>query len=83
MNRKLGEVGEDSAKIPSSAFFVEHAPAAEGAAGLVASHRSHAEMTGVLAGLSDSDTALTVTASGALKKRTILIGRAHLRRMLL
>ena len=65
MNRKLGEVGEDSAKIPSSAFFVEHAPAAEGAAGLVASHRSHAEMTGVLAGLPGSHRALSVTASAA------------------
>lgn len=31
---KLGEVGNDAAKVPSSAFFVEHAAPAEAAAGI-------------------------------------------------
>ena len=31
---KLGEVGDDAARVPSSAFFVEHAAPAEAAAGI-------------------------------------------------
>ena len=46
MNRKLGDVGDDSARIPSSAFFVEHAAPAEAAGGIASGgHRSQTTMT--------------------------------------
>ncbi|CAL5220454.1 g2473 [Coccomyxa viridis] len=46
MNRKLGDVGDDSARIPSSAFFVEHAAPAEAAGGIATGgHRAQSTMT--------------------------------------
>ena len=47
MNRKLGDVGDDSAQIPSSAFYVEHAAPAEAAGGIASGgHRPQSTMTG-------------------------------------
>ena len=46
MNRKLGDVGDDSARIPSSAFYVEHAAPAEAAGGIATGgHRPQSTMT--------------------------------------
>lgn len=47
MNRRLGEVGDDSCMIPSSAFFVGAAQPAEAAAGIASGgHRPQSTMTG-------------------------------------